>query len=134
MSITQIFLTLLGVEQAERFFKQFGGAEHYIPKKIENCEQARKLRTVLGDESAEILMQHFGGDKLYIPKGSEWHREQRNQQIKDAFHQASQKYGSHRKAIQQVAIQFNMSERWVYTLTHHQPEAKDERQLVLNWN
>ena len=73
----QALVDCLGVEQAYRLTRLFGGRPKYIPKHAERTKLAKSLPA----KSLRALINRFAGASLEIPKADHFARQLRNQQI-----------------------------------------------------
>ncbi len=131
-STADLMISLLGMDKAVLLFQQYGGSHVYIPKHLEMGEQAQKFKTLLGDESAQLLMTTYGGEKIYMPKAVHLSVCERNKKIQQAFDEALKKFKYRSQAVQSVAKQFNITERWVYAVLDYKEPIKDEKQLTFD--
>lgn len=131
-STTDLMVEILGTDKAMLLFREYGGIHVYIPKHFEASEQAQNFKNLLGDESAQALMKIYGGEKIYMPKAVHLSVCERNKKIQQAFDEALKKFKYRSQAIQSVAKQFDITERWVYTVLDYKERAKDEKQLTFD--
>ncbi len=107
---------LVGMSKTMQLVQAFGGTNLPMPIGVENSMTEQALISAVGEETAELLMESYGGDRLYIPRCEVALRDWRNNRLIAELKQAVMNGISQTRAIRQLAIQYELSERRIYEL------------------
>lgn len=108
LNVTQEIIRLIGDEAAELLFKRFGGTSLSF-----YCRKAEVV-DLIGAEKRRALVRYFRGVEVYLPMHSALDRNQRHSAMRKMFDEQVALGVSARKAVFQVAKQFNISDRHVW--------------------
>jgi hypothetical protein len=104
---------IIGVENLERFIKEFGGTTF----KFSKGRNFTHLKNVIGEESAEKIQKFFANEEVYIPLCQTALRVLRNYRIKADFIYYTQKQGlSGRKSMLHLAPKYQLSNRTLWEI------------------
>lgn len=107
---------VIGYEASIKLVQTFGGLDIHVPVgKLESGNLAR-LNETIGELAAAALMSVYGGARLYIPKCDAALIALRNQRFCQAVEAAVAMGESKKAAIQTLAIEFGITERWGYDI------------------
>lgn len=107
---------LIGIAKAMQLVQAFGGTELRVPVGMENSMTEQALIHAVGDETAQLLMEVYGGDRLYIPRCEVALKDWRDNRLIGEIRHAVMNGMSQTRAIRQLAIQYELSERRIYEL------------------
>jgi hypothetical protein len=102
---------VIGREALESLIKTCGGLEIRIPKTLPKQGPLADLPL----PAQEALIRYAGGDVLYVPKAEHLRVRRRNEAIRKAYDVGER--------VQDLARQYNLSERWIYNILGRSDEA-----------
>ena len=103
----------------------FGGRTLRIPtrwSKQSSSKQSSKntkiheLSNMISSQQMLNLVKHYGGTEVYIPKCSKYLNEIRNAHIVAAFCKDTRQGMSSSKAVQNLALQYQLSDRRIWSI------------------
>lgn len=118
---------VIGWPHTLQLVKKLGGVELAIPTGEQDSDRKRLLVAAIGSQAAATMMYYYGGDKLYIPRCQRFLLAQRNARFRAAVDMAMMEGTSQTLAIQQLATQFGISQRW----GHHILMQSTDKQMSL---
>lgn len=115
-SVADIVRTI-GIEPTLRLVAALGGTSYDFPVGVADSPRLRVLQDILDPEDIERLLAVYGGARTYIPRCEAALRELRNRQFRAAVETMAARDGiSQKLAIQQLAPQYDITERWAYEI------------------
>ncbi|HFP9252062.1 TPA: Mor transcription activator family protein [Raoultella ornithinolytica] len=119
---------LIGINQAMKLFKAFGGSTFPIGKGMRYLggPRAKALQAILKDEEIKRLMDYFQGDIIYLPRCDRLLREIRNRKFIREFAEMRQQGTSALMAMTHLCPKHGFSDRYGWQL------LKKERNSQLN--
>ena len=118
---------VIGWEHTLQLVVTLGGVELAIPTGEQDSDRKQLLIDAIGKQATTTLMRYYGGAKLYIPRCQKFLRTQRNARFRAAVDMAMMDGTSQTLAIQQLAPQFGISQRW----GHHILMQSTDKQMSL---
>ncbi|WP_409161705.1 hypothetical protein [Pectobacterium sp. B2J-2] len=118
-------VNLIGINQAMKLFKTFGGTTFPIGKGIKFLGGARAnaLRTILTDEEIKKLQQYFSGEILYLPRCDRLLREVRNREFLNEFAAMRQTGASALSCMAVLPPKYGFSDRYGWQLLRNERES-----------
>lgn len=107
---------LIGMNKVLILSREYGGQEVIFPKIPGGSQLWNELEILIGYEETKRLGHHCGANPVYIPMLSRFEKMERNRKVIQRFDELLPVLGSGRKAMNAVAKEFGMSDRWVRTL------------------
>lgn len=130
--IAQLIATLVGLPKALKLIETWGGTTFPVSKNKRREGQIRyeALAEVVGIEGADRLTQHFGGEVLSIPRCAVAMREVRDRMLRAEFDVLTREHPAGH-AVNQLARQYQLTERWVWMILKKPDQIEETRQEVL---
>lgn len=120
---------VIGYEASIKLVQTFGGLDVHVPVgRLESGNLAR-LNETIGELAAEALMAVYGGARLYVPKCDAALIALRNQRFCQAVEEAVSLGESKKAAIQALAVEFGITERWGYDILARAKAATAQQSL-----
>lgn len=117
---TQLLVHLIGAAATVRLTHAWGGRtwKFTAGKIAAGQRKVEQLVEMVGEREAAVLTQHFGiGSELYVPWCDEAMRALRDAALVTDFDRLTGAEGySERAAVETLAGQFQLSDRWVRTI------------------
>lgn len=120
---------LIGVNQAMKLFKSFGGTTFPIGKGVRflGGARAKALQTILADEEIKLLMHHFNGEYLYLPRCGRLLREVRNRKFLSEFATMRQEGSSATMTMTCLCPKYGFSDRYGWELLKNERDSQSEQ-------
>ena len=102
-----------------------GGTSYDFPVGVVDSPRLRVLQDILAPDEIDRLLAVYGGARYYIPRCEAALRELRNRQFRHAVEAMVARDGiSQKLAIQQLAPQYDITERWAYEILKPPPRPQ----------
>ena len=123
-SVADIVNTI-GIEPTLRLVMALGGTSYDFPVGVADSPRLRVLQDILAPDEIDRLLAVYGGARYYIPRCEAALRELRNRQFRHAVEAMVARDGiSQTLAIQQLAPQYDITERWAYEILKPPPRPQ----------
>lgn len=123
-SVADIVNTI-GIEPTLRLVTALGGTSYDFPVGVVDSPRLRVLQDILAPDEIDRLLAVYGGARYYIPRCEAALRELRNRQFRHAVEAMVARDGiSQKLAIQQLAQQYDITERWAYEILKPPPRPQ----------
>lgn len=123
-SVVDIVNTI-GIEPTLRLVTALGGTSYDFPVGVADSPRLRVLQDILAPDEIGRLFAVYGGARYYIPRCEAALRELRNRQFRHAVEAMVARDGiSQKLAIQQLAPQYDITERWAYEILKPPPRPQ----------
>lgn len=122
---------LIGINQAMKLFKAFGGSTFPIGKGIRYLggPRAKALQAILKDEEIKRLMDYFQGDIIYLPRCDRLLREIRNRKFIREFAEMRQQGTSALMAMTHLCPKHGFSDRYGWLLLKKERDSQLNKQV-----
>ncbi|MER3383302.1 hypothetical protein [Pectobacterium aroidearum] len=119
-------INLIGINQAVKLFKAFGGTTFPIGKGVKYLggTRASALRTILTDEEIKKLQQYFLGEILYLPRCDRFFREVRNRNFLNEFAAMRQTGATGAACMATLTPKYGFSDRYGWQLLRNERESR----------
>lgn len=126
-------INLIGINQAMKLFKAFGGSTFAIGKgtRFLGGARANALRAILTDGEINKLQKHFSGEVLYIPRCAGVLREIRNRNFLNEFSEMRQTGETVAACMAALLPKYGFSNRWGWKLLR---DGRESRQATIRKN
>ena len=123
-SVADIVNTI-GIEPTLRLVMALGGTSYDFPVGVADSPRLRVLQDILAPDEIDRLLAVYGGARYSSPRCEAALRELRNRQFRHAVEAMVARDGiSQKLAIQQLAPQYDITERWAYEILKPPPRPQ----------
>lgn len=120
--------TLIGLTATLTLVDKFGGLSFEIPRSL-NSKNGKWLVQELGADIAQIIINHYQGEKLYINNCDALRVYLRNHALVASIVSKMETGVSQHRAIQETALEFNITERRTYDILKDMTNNNSELSL-----
>lgn len=120
---------LIGINQAMKLFKAFGGTTFPIGKGVRflGGARAKALQTIITNEEINLLIHHFHGETLYLPRCERLLREVRNRKFLSEFAAMRQDGSSALMTMMLLCPKYGFSDRYGWKLLKDERDSQAEQ-------
>lgn len=120
---------LIGISQAMRLFKSFGGTTFPIGKGVRFLGGARAnaLRTILTEDEIRLLQKHFSGEVLYLPRCDRLLRDVRNRQFLNEFSEMREAGATSVACMSVLPLKYGFTDRYGWQLLKNEKESQSAK-------